>query len=78
MRRNVLIVGAVRTPIGAIGGGLASFQAESLDTHAIRALLDATVVDPAVIESKLEVVRDGKKIELEIELQERPTAVSTG
>ena len=27
---------------------------------------------------KLEVVRDGKKIELEIELQERPTAVSTG
>jgi acetyl-CoA C-acetyltransferase len=50
MRRKVMIVGAVRTPIGAIGGGLATLQAESLATHAIKALLAATGVDPAAIE----------------------------
>lgn len=50
MRRKVVIVGAVRTPIGALGGGLASLQAESLATHAIRELLAATRVDPAAIE----------------------------
>ena len=45
-----MIVGAIRTPIGAIGGGLASLQAEALATHAIKALLTATGVDPAAIE----------------------------
>jgi acetyl-CoA C-acetyltransferase len=50
MSGKVMILGAVRTPIGAIGGGLASLQAESLATHAIKALLNATGVDPAAIE----------------------------
>ncbi|MEJ2580027.1 MAG: thiolase family protein [Acidobacteriota bacterium] len=50
MSGKVMILGAVRTPIGAIGGGLASLQAESLATHAIKALLTATGVDPAAIE----------------------------
>jgi acetyl-CoA C-acetyltransferase len=50
MSGKVMIVGAVRTPIGAIGGGLSSLQAESLATHAIKALLTATGVDPAAIE----------------------------
>jgi acetyl-CoA C-acetyltransferase len=50
MRQKVMIVGAVRTPIGAIGGGLASLQAQSLATKAIKALLTATGVDPAAIE----------------------------
>jgi acetyl-CoA C-acetyltransferase len=50
MKKKVVIVGAIRTPIGAIGGGLASLQAESLATHAIKALLAATGIDPAAIE----------------------------
>jgi len=50
MKRRVVIVGAVRTPIGTIGGGLSSLQAESLATHAIEALLAATGVDPAAVE----------------------------
>jgi len=47
---KVLIVGAVRTPVGAIGGGLAPLQARSLATAAIRALLDQTGLDPARVE----------------------------
>ncbi len=50
MKKKVVIIGAVRTPIGAIGGGLSSLQAEPLATHAIKALLAATGVDPAAIE----------------------------
>jgi len=50
MKRRVVIVGAVRTPIGTIGGGLSSLQAESLASHAIKALLAATGVDPAAVE----------------------------
>jgi acetyl-CoA C-acetyltransferase len=50
MTRKVVIVQAVRTPIGAIGGGLASFQAEQLATHAIKALLGSAGIDPAVVE----------------------------
>jgi acetyl-CoA C-acetyltransferase len=50
MKRKVVIVGAIRTPIGAIGGGLSSLQAQSLATHAIKALLAATGVDPAAVE----------------------------
>ena len=47
---KVVIAGAVRTPIGAIGGGLASIQARPLATHAIRALLEATKLDPELVE----------------------------
>jgi acetyl-CoA C-acetyltransferase len=50
MQGKVVIVQAVRTPIGAIGGGLASLQAEQLATHAIKALLAASGVDPALVE----------------------------
>ena len=50
MKRKVMIVGAVRTPIGAIGGGLSSLQAESLATHVIKALLATTGIDPAAVE----------------------------
>ncbi len=46
----VAILGAVRTPIGAIGGGLAPLQAEALATVAIKALLDRSGVDPGAIE----------------------------
>jgi acetyl-CoA C-acetyltransferase len=50
MKRKVMIVGAVRTPIGAIGGGLSSLQAESLATHVMKALLATTGIDPAAVE----------------------------
>ncbi|PWB68243.1 MAG: acetyl-CoA C-acyltransferase [Holophagae bacterium] len=50
MKRRVVIVGAVRTPIGALGGGLASFQAQQLAAHVIKGLLGSTGVDPAAVE----------------------------
>ena len=50
MTSKVVIVGAVRTPVGAIGGGLAPLQARELATLAIRALLKRTGVDPALVE----------------------------
>jgi len=50
MSKKVVIVGAIRTPVGAIGGGLASLQARELATIAIKALLEKTSVDPALVE----------------------------
>ncbi len=47
---RVVIVAAVRTPIGAIGGGLAPLQAEDLATAAIRGVLDQAGIDPAQVE----------------------------
>ncbi len=48
--KKVVIVGAVRTPVGAIGGGLAPLLARDLATLAIKALLGQTGVDPAMVE----------------------------
>lgn len=48
--KKVVIVGAVRTPIGAIGGGLATFQARELATQVIQALLEKTKLDPKLVE----------------------------
>jgi len=48
--KNVVIVGAVRTPIGSIGGKLAPLQAEQLAVHAMRGLFDKTGVDPKLVE----------------------------
>ena len=47
---KVLICGAVRTPIGAIGGSLAPVQATPLATRAIEALFEQTFVDPTLVE----------------------------
>jgi len=47
---DVVILGAARTPIGAMGGGLASLQAEKLATLAIKAVLEQAKVDPKLIE----------------------------
>jgi len=46
----IVIVGAVRTPIGAIGGGLSPLQAQPLATHIITALLAKAGVDPAQVD----------------------------
>ncbi len=50
MPNTIVFVGAVRTPIGAIGGGLAAVQARPLATRAIEALLAQTGVDPNKID----------------------------
>ncbi|MBW1880258.1 MAG: thiolase family protein [Deltaproteobacteria bacterium] len=47
---KIVILGAVRTPIGAIGGALAPLQARPLATSAITALLQQTGVDPNLVE----------------------------
>lgn len=50
MRRKVFILGAVRTPIGSIGGGLAALQAEDLGARVIEALLDQSDIPPETID----------------------------
>lgn len=47
---KVVIVGAVRTPIGALGGGLAQVLAQPLATHAIKAALTQAGVEPTAVE----------------------------
>jgi len=47
---KVVILGAVRTPIGAMGGTLASLQTQQLATQAMAALLETTGIDPKAIE----------------------------
>ncbi len=49
-QQKVFILGAVRTPIGRIGGGLASLQAEDLATHAIEAVLERTCIPASSID----------------------------
>lgn len=47
---KVVVAGAVRTPIGAIGGGLAPLQARELATIAMNGLFTAAGLDPAQVE----------------------------
>ena len=47
---EVVIVDAVRTPIGALGGSLAAVRPDDLAAHAIRALLARTGLDPSAVE----------------------------
>ncbi len=47
---KIAIVGAVRTPIGAVNGALASVQADPLATRAVKALLEQTGIDPELVD----------------------------
>ena len=47
---KVVIVGAVRTPVGAIGGGLSGLQARELATLTIRGLLESSGVAAELVE----------------------------
>jgi 3-oxoadipyl-CoA thiolase len=47
---EVVIVDAVRTPIGALGGALAAVRPDDLGALVLRALLDRTGLDPALVE----------------------------
>jgi acetyl-CoA acyltransferase len=48
--RDAVIVGAVRTPVGKRNGGLAGVHPVDLSAHVLRALVERTGVDPAVID----------------------------
>src|SRR5829696_5183320 len=48
--REAWIVGAVRTPIGRYGGALASVRPDDLAAVVLRAIVDRTGIDPALIE----------------------------
>ncbi len=50
MTAKVIIAGAVRTPVGAIGGVLSSLQAQDLAVIVIRSLLEASGLDPTLVE----------------------------
>ncbi|MDW8338126.1 MAG: acetyl-CoA C-acyltransferase, partial [Thermoleophilia bacterium] len=45
-----LIVAAVRTPFGKLGGGLASYPATELGAIAIRAALERAGIEPGEVE----------------------------
>jgi 3-oxoadipyl-CoA thiolase len=45
-----VIIDAVRTPIGALGGTLAAVRPDDLAAHVLKAILHRTGIDPALIE----------------------------
>jgi acetyl-CoA C-acetyltransferase len=48
--KEVVIAGAVRTPIGSHGGGLKSLRAQDLAEVVFRAVFERTGIDPAVLD----------------------------
>lgn len=51
--REAWIVGAVRTPIGRHGGGLAAVRPDDLAAVTLEALIERTDIDPAVVDDVL-------------------------
>ncbi|HXV63436.1 MAG TPA: acetyl-CoA C-acetyltransferase [Vicinamibacteria bacterium] len=49
MRKDIVVAGAVRTPIGKFGGALKSLSAAELGTAAARAALDRSAVPPDAV-----------------------------
>jgi 3-oxoadipyl-CoA thiolase len=47
---EAVIVDAVRTPIGALGGSLAAVRPDDLAAHVLKTLVERTGIDPALIE----------------------------
>ena len=47
---EAVIIDAVRTPIGALGGVLATVRPDDLAAHVLRAIVARTGIDPAVVE----------------------------
>ena len=48
--RRTAIIAALRTPIGRFGGALASVRPDDLAAHVLRAVVDRTGIDPALID----------------------------
>ncbi|HEY3417325.1 MAG TPA: acetyl-CoA C-acyltransferase, partial [Armatimonadota bacterium] len=47
---EAVIIDAIRTPIGALGGSLAAVRPDDLAAHVLRALLKRSALDPALVE----------------------------
>lgn len=47
---EAVIIDAVRTPIGALGGALAPVRPDDLAAHVLRAIVERTKIDPAMVE----------------------------
>jgi len=47
---DVVIVDAIRTPIGALGGSLASVRPDDMAAHVIKTIIERTSLDPALVE----------------------------
>lgn len=47
---DAVIVDAIRTPVGALGGILASVRPDDMAAHVIKSLLERNQIDPSVIE----------------------------
>lgn len=47
---EVVIIDAIRTPIGALGGALAAVRPDDLAALVLKALVDRTQIDPAAVE----------------------------
>jgi len=45
-----VIVDAIRTPIGALGGALASVRPDDLAAHVLKTILERNHLDPALVE----------------------------
>lgn len=50
MIEEAVIIEAVRTPIGALGGSLARVRPDDLAAHVLQALLERTQIDPGLVE----------------------------
>lgn len=48
--RKTAIIAALRTPIGRYGGALASLRPDDLAAHVLRAIVERTGIDPALID----------------------------
>lgn len=48
--QEVVIIDAVRTPIGALGGGLSKVRPDDLAAHILLSLLNRTQIDPGLVE----------------------------
>ena len=47
---EVWIIDAIRTPIGALGGSLASVRPDDLAAHVIKTIVERNKLDPALVE----------------------------
>ena len=48
--QEVVIIDAVRTPIGALGGSLAKIRPDDLAAHILKSLLERTQINPSLVE----------------------------
>ena len=46
---EAVIIDAIRTPIGALGGCLAEVRPDDLAAHVLKALVERTGIDPALV-----------------------------